>query len=55
MLRDGASPLRATPRTVTVGGAVRRGSANAEAADEKLSGMSTPEDEDASFGEAAPG
>jgi hypothetical protein len=46
MLRDGASPSRATSCTVTVGGGVKGGSANAESADERTSGIGNSEDED---------
>jgi hypothetical protein len=53
MLRRGASSSRATARNVTVGGGVKGGSANAESADKKPSGISDSEDVDSLFGEAA--
>jgi len=46
MLRGGASSSRATARNVTVAGGVTGGSANAESADEKPSGISDSEDGD---------
>src|SRR3984893_8874981 len=46
MLRDGSCPSRAMSPTVTVGGGVRGGSANAESTDEKPSGISNSEDGD---------
>jgi hypothetical protein len=53
MFRDGASSPRATARNVTVGYGVKGGSANAESADKKPSGISDSEDGDSLFGEAA--
>src|ERR1700730_2590795 len=46
MLRGGASPSLAVAGNVTTGGAVKGGSANAESADEKPSGISDSEDGD---------
>jgi hypothetical protein len=53
MLRDGASPSRATSLTVTVTGGVAGGSADTESTDEKPSGINNSVDGASSFSEAA--